>query len=137
MVSRHNYLRVRLVHQTWQRPPSQTLLASSDELVKNKVKLWRRMVNITSPAQLGSAHTAPTTVTMPKKIKKSKKKAAAAAKKLSPEEEKQLMISVLMVKCNMPEDELLKAYDDFYTDYPDGVISKEKYIASIKVLMIN
>ena len=72
---------------------------------------------------------------MPKKIKKSKKKAADAAKKLSPEEEKQLMISVLMVKCNLSEEELLKAYDDFYTDYPDGVISKDKYIASIKVYL--
>ena len=93
------------------------------------------MVNIFSPAQLSSDHTTPTTVAMPKKIKKSKKKAAAAAKKLSPEEEKQLMISVLMVKCNLSEEELLKAYDDFYTDYPDGVISKEKYIASIKVYL--
>ena len=72
---------------------------------------------------------------MPKKIKKSKKKSAASAKKLSPEEEKQMMISVLMVKCNLSEEELLKAYDDFYTDYPDGVISKEKYIASIKVYL--
>ena len=93
------------------------------------------MVNISSPAQLISDHTTPTSGAMPKKIKKSKKKAAAAAKKLSPEEEKQLMISVLMVKCNLSEEELLKAYDDFYTDYPDGVISKEKYIASIKVYL--
>ena len=67
---------------------------------------------------------------MAKKTKKGKKK---AAKKLSPEEEKQQMFEVLMAKCSMSKDEIEKLYDDFYAENPDGFISQEKYVSTIKV----
>ena len=67
---------------------------------------------------------------MAKKTKKGKKK---AAKKLSPEEEKQQMFEVLMAKCSMSKDEIEKLYDEFYAENPDGFISQEKYVSSIKV----
>ena len=66
---------------------------------------------------------------MVRKTKKGKKK----AKKLSPEEEKEAMIETLIVKCNMSKDEILKLYDDFYEENPEGVISRDKYVSSIKV----
>ena len=70
---------------------------------------------------------------MVRKTKKGKKK----AKKLSPEEEKEALVETLMVKCNMSKDEILKLYDDFYEENPEGVISRDKYVASMKVLFIN
>ena len=69
---------------------------------------------------------------MVRKTKKGKKK----AKKLSPEEEKEALVETLMVKCNMSKDEILKLYDDFYEENPEGVISRDKYVASMKVLFI-
>ena len=69
---------------------------------------------------------------MVRKTKKGKKK----AKKLSPEEEKEAMIETLIVKCNMSKDEILKLYDDFYEENPEGVISRDKYVSSIKVIFI-
>ena len=69
---------------------------------------------------------------MVRKTKKGKKK----AKKLTPEEEKEALVETLMVKCNMSKDEILKLYDDFYEENPEGVISRDKYVASMKVLFI-
>lgn len=71
---------------------------------------------------------------MAKKTKKGKKK---AAKKLSPEEEKQQMFEVLMAKCSMSKDEIEKLYEEFYAENPDGFISQEKYVSSIKVHTYN
>ena len=68
---------------------------------------------------------------MAKKSKKGKKK---AVKKMTPEEEKNLMIGVLMLKFQKSEEEVLKCYDQFYADNPDGSITQENYISSIKVL---
>ena len=67
---------------------------------------------------------------MAKKSKKGKKK---AAKKLSPEEEKQQMFEVLMTKCNMSKDDIEKLYDEFNAENPDGFISMDKYVSSMKV----
>ena len=69
---------------------------------------------------------------MPKKSKKGKKK---AVKKMTPEEEKNLVIGVLMLKFQKSEEEILLSYNKFFADNPDGVISKDKYISSIKVCM--
>ena len=66
---------------------------------------------------------------MVRKTKKGKKK----SKKLTPEEEKEALIETLMVKCSMSRDEILKLYDDFHEEHPEGVISRDKYVASIKV----
>lgn len=56
---------------------------------------------------------------------------------MTPEEEKNLMIGVLMLKFNKSEEEVLKSYNQFYADNPDGSISQEKYVASIKVVNWN
>ena len=53
---------------------------------------------------------------------------------MTPEEEKNLMIGVLMLKFNKSEEEVLKSYNQFYADNPDGSISQAKYVASIKVV---
>ena len=45
------------------------------------------------------------------------------------------MIGVLMLKFQKSEEEILLSYNKFYADNPDGVISKDKYISSIKVCM--
>ena len=67
-------------------------------------------------------------------VKKSKKGKKKAVKKMTPEEEKTLMIGVLMLKFQKSEEEVLKCYDQFYADNPDGSITQENYISSIKVL---
>lgn len=67
---------------------------------------------------------------MAKKSKKGKKK---AAKKMTPEEEKNLMIGVLMLKFQKSEEEVLECYNKFYADNPEGSITQEKYVSSIKV----
>ena len=67
-------------------------------------------------------------------VKKSKKGKKKAVKKMTPEEEKNLMIGVLMLKFQKSEEEVLKCYDQFYADNPDGSITQENYISSIKVL---
>ena len=66
--------------------------------------------------------------------KKSKKGEKKAVEKMTPEEEKNLMIGVLMLKFQKSEEEVLKCYDQFYADNPDGSITQENYISSIKVL---
>ena len=67
-------------------------------------------------------------------VKKSKKGKKKATKKLTPEEEKTRMIGVLMLKSQKSEEEILKSYNQFYAENPEGIISKEKYVATIKVL---
>ena len=66
-------------------------------------------------------------------VKKSKKGKKKAAKKMTPEEEKNLMIGVLMLKFQKSEEEVLKCYNQFYADNPEGSITQEKYVSSIKV----
>ena len=66
---------------------------------------------------------------MARKTKKGKKK----TKKMSPEEEKEAMLSAMMVKFGMSREDIEAAYQLFNDENPEGVISKEKYISSIKV----
>ena len=66
---------------------------------------------------------------MARKTKKGKKK----TKKMSPEEEKEAMLSSMMVKFGMSREDIEAAYQLFNDENPEGVISKEKYISSIKV----
>ena len=66
---------------------------------------------------------------MTRKTKKGKKK----TKKMSPEEEKEAMLSAMMIKFGMSREDIEAAYQLFNDENPEGVISKEKYISSIKV----
>ena len=47
--------------------------------------------------------------------------------------EKKELVAAPMVKTSKPEDEVLKAYDEFYFKHEDGFISKEEYTNSTKV----
>ena len=67
---------------------------------------------------------------MARKGKNSKRK---NKKSLTPEEEKKEMVSVLMVKCDKTEEEVLQAYDDFHINHTDGVISKDDFLKSTDV----
>ena len=66
---------------------------------------------------------------MARKTKKGKKK----TKKMSPEEEKEAMLSAMMIKFGISREDIETAYQLFNDENPEGVISKEKYISSIKV----
>ena len=67
---------------------------------------------------------------MGKKSKKGKKKAKKA---LSPEEYKKEIVSTMMVKCEMTEEEVLQAFDEFYEKNKEGKIGKDEFIGSRKV----
>ena len=68
---------------------------------------------------------------MAKKGKKGKKK---VKKSLSPEEQKKELVSALVAKCEMTEEEVLKAYDEFHEKNKKGVIGKEEFVRSRKVV---
>ena len=70
---------------------------------------------------------------MARKTKKGKKK----TKKMNPEEEKEAMLSAMMIKFGMSREDIEAAYQLFNDENPEGVISKEKYISSIKVISQN
>ena len=67
---------------------------------------------------------------MAKKGKKKGKK----TRPMDPEEEKKELVRALMAKCNMTEEEVLEAYDGFHEQNKKGVISKEEFIHSRKVI---
>ena len=69
-----------------------------------------------------------------KKIKKKGKKSSGNV--LSPEEEKKEVVSVLMTKCDMAEEEVLEAYDEFHNQHEKGVISKEEFVKTRRVIQI-
>jgi len=69
---------------------------------------------------------------MARKTKKGKKK----IKKMNPEEEKEAMLSAMMIKFGMSREDIEAAYQLFNDENPEGVISKEKYISSIKNTMM-
>ena len=73
---------------------------------------------------------------MKKKGKKGKKKGKKIPK-LSPEEVKQKLVSALMAKCEMTEDQVLREYDEFYEKNKKGVIGKEEFLSSRRVYNIN
>ena len=60
-----------------------------------------------------------------KKGKKGKKKADKNLSGDAAEEAKKELISSLMAKCNMSEEQVLAAYDAFYQKYPSGEITQE------------
>ena len=66
---------------------------------------------------------------MAKKGKKMKKKG-----KKTPEEQKKELVSTLMAKCDMTEENVLEAYDEFYKLHEKGVISKDEFVDSRKVI---
>ena len=68
---------------------------------------------------------------MVKKGKKGKKKGKKA---LSPEEAKKELVATLMVKCEMTEEDILQAYDEFFEKNKKGIIGKEEFIQSRKVI---
>ena len=70
---------------------------------------------------------------MAKKGKTGKKK-GKKTRPMDPEEEKKELVSALMTKCNMTEEEVLEAYDGFHEQNKKGVISKEEFIHSRKVI---
>ena len=47
--------------------------------------------------------------------------------------EKKELAAALMVKCDKTEEEVFKAYDEFYLKHEDGSISNEEYINSASV----
>ena len=71
---------------------------------------------------------------MAKKGKKGNKK---VKKSLSPEEQKKELVSALVAKCEMTEEEVLKAYDEFHEKNKKGVIGKEEFVSSRKVTILN
>ena len=109
------------------------LMRRSNPKQKNSYKtvikcLWlllivNRSVHLQSPLQEKN---------MKKKGKKGKKKGKKIPK-LSPEEVKQKLVSALMAKCEMTEDQVLREYDEFYEKNKKGVIGKEEFLNSRKV----
>ena len=67
---------------------------------------------------------------MAKKGKKGKKK---AKRSLSPEEQKEELVSALVAKCEMTEEEVLQAYDEFYEKNKKGFIGRDEFVSSRKV----
>ena len=43
-------------------------------------------------------------------------------------------MKILSVKCAMKEEDVMRAYEDFQIKYPDGEISKEAFLKTMKVL---
>ena len=41
-----------------------------------------------------------------------------------------------MTKCDMAEEEVLEAYDEFHKQHEKGVISKEEFVKSRRVIQI-
>ena len=70
-----------------------------------------------------------------KKVKKTKKKPPmdSAAVELAAENRKKDVVASLKNKLDLPEEELLKAYEDFYVKYPKGDISEKQFIQQSKV----
>ena len=61
--------------------------------------------------------------------KKGKKKSKKCKTKTA-EEEKLELCGVLAAKCGQEEGQVVQAFDDFHAQHPDGVISKEDFLAS-------
>ena len=64
------------------------------------------------------------TKTKGKKGKKAKKKVDKNLTGDAAEAAKKELVSALMAKCNMSEDQVLAAYDVFYAKYPGGEITQ-------------
>ena len=45
------------------------------------------------------------------------------------------IVHILSVKCNMEEEEVMKAFDEFQIKYPEGEISKEGFLKTMKVIL--
>ena len=70
---------------------------------------------------------------MAKKGKKMKKKVKKVSV-LSPEDQKKQLITTMMAKCDMTEEEVLEAHDKFHKQHEQGVILKKEFVHSRKVI---
>ena len=69
-----------------------------------------------------------------KKAKKVKKKIEEAPPPdLTSENAKIEMIKALLQKTDLNEDELIQAYDDFYSKYPEGELNEAQFLRESKV----